>query len=151
MEHLSRRRKGPVVLKVTASFWERGMEFRIDLIIRFISCLIIFCLAFLILAALVPPILAWRSTYPPCRPSVLFIRRVALGKIERKVLTYNICKDCTTDKNHMPSARRVFDPDFKFLQLFVSSSRTLGEAGFCWRLHSVSLDPHVEPWSTTTA
>lgn len=154
MEQSRRRRKAPVVLgklKETGGFWGRGKDFRIDLIIHFVSCLTIFCPAFLILAALVPPILAWRSTYPPCRPSVFFIRRGSPGQTERKLLTYNICKNCTADKNHMPPARRVFDPDFKFLELFVSSSRTIWGRGFCWRLHLVSLDPHAKPWSTTTA
>lgn len=58
---------------------DRGKEFRIDLIIRFVSCLTIFCPAFLIRAALVLPILVWRSTYPPCRPSIFIIRRGSPG------------------------------------------------------------------------
>lgn len=133
-----------------------GKRLKIDIIIRFVSCMTIFCLAFLILAALVLPILAWRSTCLPCRPSVVFIRSGSPGvkfKKERKMLTYNVGKDCTTEENHMPPARRVFDPDFEFLWLFNQYKQNhVGKRAFCfWRLHSVSQDPHVRPWSTITA
>ena len=72
-------------------------------------------------------------------------RTCALG-IPR--LTYNICKDCATEEDHMSPPRRILDSDSKFLEVRVSVVVLyviLGDS------HSASQGSHPVPLSATAA